>query len=90
MDVALTSSNPTVFPIPASLHLEPGSACGSLVVNVGMVDASTAVTVSAQTPDGPRSAVTVVRVIGGVRSAEQTTTPVTEQTPVVEASPIAS
>jgi hypothetical protein len=45
--VLLTSSNPTLFPVPASVVIPAGSTCLSITVPVGMIDGSENVTVTA-------------------------------------------
>ncbi len=71
LQIALTSSEPSVFPVPQTVTVTQNTACTSLVVEVGSTTAPTTVTVQAVVGSQTLTGTTLVRQMG-VRSAEST------------------
>jgi hypothetical protein len=78
--VQLTSSEPILFPLPASVTIPNGHACFVIIVQVGSTVHPADVTVSATFPNATLTSHTVVRRMGGglapVSEATSTDTPI--------------
>lgn len=71
LQIALTSSEPQVFPVPQTVTVPQNTACTSLVVEVGSTTTPTTVTVQAVVGSQTLTGTTLVRQMG-VRAAEST------------------
>lgn len=77
--VPLTSSDPAIFPVPDLAVIGEGSACQSIVVQVGDVQSDTTITVTASFAEGTRSGQTIVRILDPQpKTAEETAVAPTE------------